>query len=661
MQGAASIARQQRPTRKSVVNWREAERLIWAPPEELSTSQWAEKYRVLTAPSEEKGPLRLIRTPYLAPIMDAFDDPDIEEVIFCKPAQIAGTEAMISVIGRNSHDGDCPIMLILADEDTSRYMCDKRIRPMFRNSEELARLIIEEKFNLDEITLSNGSYIAMAWASSVAKLASRPIKIVLFDEIDKPGYYVTTKEASPLSLGVDRTESYYNRKIGKLSTPTIETGNIWKELNSCDVIYDWHVPCPFCGQYQPLRWNRKYATGLKDGLYRADDGTMHEVGHVVWDGGRDATSEQIQAAGYRCGECGEIWNTIQKNQAVERGKMIPRTEIVGTPKKVGFHINRIYSLLGKSGDIPKLVSEWISVQGDPGKLQGFINSTLAEPWRQIIVTTTETKILKAKCELPPQTVPQDAVALTCGIDHQKYGFWFVVRAWARDYTSWLIHYGSLATWDDVEELVFEKYYPVQDMEIRIPIWRAAVDTGGGEGKDGVSMTEEAYWWIRHNGMGRGCRVWGTKGASRELAGKLSIGKPLDRTPSGKPIPGGLKIISLDTNKLKNTFHYRLNQAIEKLPHAAYLHAETGKDYAMQILAEEKQRGPKGFEEWVQLKDDNHLLDCEVMCSACADPEWEGGGVNLLRPLVDRVRSSGGNASPSKGPVTSTARSKWLQR
>jgi hypothetical protein len=37
--------------------------------------------------------------------------------------------------------------------------------------------------------------------------------------------------------------------------------------------------------------------------------------------------------------------------------------------------------------------------------------------------------------------------------------------------------------------------------------RAGIDTGGGDRDEGMSMTEEAYAWLRRNGVGRGCRVW----------------------------------------------------------------------------------------------------------------------------------------------------------
>lgn len=609
-----------------------AEMAIWKPAEQLSVSEWAERYRVLSEPAEEKGPLRMRRTPYLGPIMDRVLDPETETIVLCKSAQIAGTEGMLSVMGYFAHQAPCSIMLVLADEDTAKYMSRERIQKMFRAAPELSKLIVEDTFNIDEISLLNGAYIALGWASSVQKLASRPIKILICDEIDKKGYYIASNESSPISLAVQRTETFYSRKILLLSSPTLETGNIYKQLQSCDIIYDWHVPCPACGIHQPLRWSREFCYGFEGGLFRGENGFMYTLGQVVWEGGRKATAEQIAAAGYECGECGAVWSTQEKNLAVEHGRMVPRIEPTGGEKKVGYHINRLYSLLGRSGDIPKLVSDWIGSVDDPKERQGFINSALAEPWRQIVVQSSESGILAAKCDLPAQHVPAGAIALTAFVDCQKSMFWFAVRAWARDFSSWLVHYGTLGTWEEVENLLFSSCYPVVGADsLSMGIWRAAIDTGGGAREDGPSMTEEAYMWVRNNGIGRGCRVWGTRGSSHPLAGKVHIGKPLDKTPAGVVFPPGrqLQIVHLDTSKLKDAFTYRLDLARQNMPMGAYLHADTDHVYVSHIKAEEKRLDRRGLLEWVQVSKRNDLLDCECGNLALADPEWPGGGVNTL--------------------------------
>jgi phage terminase large subunit GpA-like protein len=616
------------------IDWNKIELPMITPASRKSISEWAEKKRVLSDSSEEKGPLRLIRTPYLKPILNCFQDPYVHTVVFEKPAQIAGTECFITILGYYSDEEPCPMMFVLADESTSIYMARERVKKMFQNSPELEHHYETGKFSKDEVILQNGAYIAMAWASSVAKLASRPMKILILDEVDKPGYYLTTKEASPISLAIERTITFNNPKIAILSTPTIETGNITKELESCEVIYDWHVPCPRCGVFQPLRFSGEYSRGFKDGMFRSANGQMLPLGRVVWDGGKEATDRQIAKAGYECGVCNYVWDTAEKNTAVEAGKMVSRSAPVAKPQKIGFHVNRLYSLLGKSGDLSRIVRDFIGCLGDPKKLQGFVNSTLAEPWKILIIKTSEDELLKTRVDLEPQVVPADTVAITAGIDPQKTGFWYVVRAWAKDYTSWLIHYGFLLSWGDVEQLLFNTRYPVMGSDRKMPIWRCGVDTGGGQFDDDPSMTEAAYWWIRANGQGRGCRVYACKGSARPLAGKIGLGKKLDKTPSGVPLPGSLQLVLIDTSDMKDVIHYRIGNALTGDPQPAYLHRDTDRDYARQILAEEKQVDEKGMQVWVQIRPDNHFFDCEVLAHSAADPEFMGGGVNIVARAID---------------------------
>jgi len=119
-----------------------------------------------------------------------------------------------------------------------------------------------------------------------------------------------------------------------------------------------------------------------------------------------------------------------------------------------------------------------------------------------------------------------------------------------------------------------------------------------------------------------------------------MAKFLDKIPSGKSLPGGLQIITLDTDKIKDMVHYRLAQAADRGTYASYLHSGVSKDYANQILAEEKQRTNKGVETWVQIRADNHYLDCEGLCQIVVDPEWPGGGLNLVRSSTAAIAASG---------------------
>ena len=604
------------------------------PPDRIKVSEWAERRRVLTN-AAARGPYRCEMVPFLVPVMDVATDPNVETMVFCKSAQIGGTDAILNILGYFLDQDPSSIMFVCSDEDTAiEEMSRQRVQPMFQDSSDLKHLIDKDRWTKRELIFINGARLTFGWASSVARLASRPYRIVAFDEIDKDGYRRTSNEADAISLGRERTNTFANRLILLLSTPTLEEGRIWQELENCEIVYDWHVPCPHCGQLQLLRWDLKNQSGCVEGKYRSIDGTYQPVGNVVWEGGRDATRDQIKKAGYKCGSCEKVWSTVEKNQAVQNGQIVPRSEPTGDEIKVGFHVNRLYSLF-PGGRLENLVSDWLFAvnSGDWKQIQGFINSSLAEPWKQVTVNVELSHILGARTDVPKRTVPKEAIALTCGIDNQQIGFWYVIRAWDQFFTSWLIDYGFVIAWEDVEQILFENVYPDEDGSER-RIWRAGIDTGGGAQEGGLTMTEETYWWLRQNGIGRGCRVWGTKGSSTPLPGKLRAGKPLDKTPSGKPIPGGLQLVSLNTGALKDTYHYRLNNALtgEDLPQSAYLHAETGEDYARQIRAEEKQKDRQGREMWVHVRGDNHLFDCEVICHALVDPEWPGGGLNLYRAM-----------------------------
>lgn len=587
----------------------EREKAIWRPPEEISLADWAEKYHELNLlSSATAGRFILVLVPYLRPIFDALDDPHIETVVVQKASQVAGTEAAICFLGKIASNDPGPAMFCFADEDTAIEVCERRIQPMFRRT-----LFGEESFNKkigqNQIILPNGFSLTMAWASSIAKTASRPIRYLILDEITKPGYSLIGQEGSPIERIIQRTATFRNRKILLLSTPTTEGDAIDKQMMACDVVYEWCVPCPACGKFQPLRYSPQKVKM---------NGVEIESGCIVWPEDLSDDKERVKQARYRCAFCKKLWTTVEKNLATQHGKAIPRDIEPTNIKRKGFFIPRICTLF-PSGDFEALAADFLSCKDDPLKLQIFINNALGEHWKDKVQGVITPEVLEAKLpELKPHSIPEEAVVLTAGIDVQYRAFFYVVRAWAQDYTSWLIDYGTMPDWEHLERLLFGNIY-------QMPIGRALIDIGGSyrEGSEETS-TEEVYHWLYENGRGRGCPVWGCKGASRPLAGRVRLGSIIERTPSGKRIPGGLQLVIIDTDKMKDQYWYRIARARKRQSRGAYLHCDVGDDYAMQVLAEEKRRNRKGIEEWVRIRPDNHYLDAEIYCHACVEPELFGG-------------------------------------
>ncbi|HEA67040.1 MAG TPA: terminase, partial [Desulfobacterales bacterium] len=531
--------------------------------------------------SAEKGPMRMRRTPYFIHPIDTLAEPETEEIVIVKPAQIGGTENIFNIIGYYAHQEPCPILLVMADEKTTGHMAKERLQPMFESIPDMAELI-GTPWNREEMKLLNGSFVATAWASSVAALAAREYRVVILDEVDKPGYYIASKEAAPISRARERSETFFSRKHALLSTPTHETGNIWQEFLRCLRTYYFHVPCPSCRVYQPLIWSYEYAAGFRNEEYVDHKGKTRHLGQVVWGGGREASHSQVMEAGYECGTCKKVWTMIKKNHAVEKGKMVVRKD--GRPRKIGYHLNRLYSLLGQSGNIAKMLDDFLTclLSGDPKLLQGFVNSSLAEPWKTYTVERSENAILELRDERPRGLVPSGGVVscMTGAADTQKDGFWYEVRAWGfgMDLESWQVRERYVTTFDALEKVFFQDEY--LDIDGKKYVVRMVGIDAMGSAKGGYT-TSQVYDWARRN-QGR---VIPIKGEQRRDMTQAQAWSRIDSYPgTNKPIPGGMQLLRVNTKYYKDVLANKLG--IDKAdPGAWHMHSECEIDWARQMTVE----------------------------------------------------------------------------
>ena len=627
-----------------------SERKIAAKSKRIFPSEFAEQ-KIVVPMSSVPGRWRNKTAPYLAGIMDASFFSSVRKVAVCAAQQTGKSEMANVCMAYGQYYAPGPGMYVYPDELTAKDNSKDRILQIFKKSPGLRRLLTgyTDDEGMKRINLVSAP-IYFAWATSPSKTANKPIKYMVMDEMDMYPTTIDKRRGAPHKEAEARTRTFSRtRKIWYISSPTTEEGVIWKLYQEAQARFHYWIPCPECGTYQKTSFKQIKWPDLKKNKLTPID---IEAKALAW---------------YECKECGAKWNDTQKNKAVQNGEW--REEETEKPLFtylraerpifIAFHIPAI---LSQFVAISEIASQFLQAKDDPIKLRTFMNMFLAEPWKHIVKQTKKHDLLKATGPYKTQIVPPDTVALTAGIDCQKYGFWFAVRAWLQNFTSYLVHYGQLSTWDEVEKLLFDTYYPVDGMGEMLGIARAGIDTGGGTQYDSdISITEEAYNWIRSHRIGpNGCRVWGTKGASQSLSGKIRVGKPLDRTPSGKPIPGGLQIIQLDTEKFKDLFVWRLEQAMERKSMAAYLPKDVSSEYLDHITAEEKRPDSKERIRWVRVRKNNHLFDCEVIAAATADPEWPIGGINLLKKPIGLKSEFVPPTTQTKKPKTTkpTIRRLW---
>jgi terminase, large subunit len=589
---------------------------------EYDLLKWVEAHRTLDRRSSaETGLKRVSRTPYLVPLYQWFVQDTVKEIIIQKPAQIGITDWVVDCILWIAVNDPSPTALFLADQETARKIMRFRLDPAFR-----ALGLVKKKqaknsqqdISKFEIQLPNGFYLAVAWGSSISQTASMSFKRVFCDEVNKPGYAVIKDEGDTLDRIRERMETFGDSKFVLLSTPTTDAGKITTEFNAADVLYDYCVPCPACGVFSPMKF----------------DG-------VKWEGGAAATREQIEAsARYHCPACGVEMTDEDRQIAVSQGQAIAREPKNG--EKIGYQLHRLNSLF-KGGNLARMAYNFTRSQDDPQKLQNIINSTFGEPWiPRVSVSADDASkmILACRSATPKLAVPPDTICLVAGVDMQMQGFWYIIRAICADGSSALVDYGYLLDWPDLEEIIFHR--PIGGKNV----WRMLIDTGGSKTAEAyISRTEEAYLWIRAN-SGRGVQLFACKGSSKTMATKLSVGQPIEKTPSGKPLRGGIRIIQVNTQAIKDALWWKVERTNEspEMPGNWWVCADVEQQYISQFTAEEKRRDRSGLVEWVQVKKDNHLLDCEVYAYAAADPELFGGVRGLSRQIAI-VKAQQARANP----------------
>lgn len=180
------------------------------PPEDITVSEWADKYRVLDAKtSAMPGPWRTEHTPYLKGIMDEFNNYETEEIVYVKPTQVGGTECLQNMVGYIVQQDPAPTMIVYPTDTLAKSISENRLQPMFKAAPEL-RKRFDENSQLQELQF-DGMYLTLAGSNSPSSLASKAIRFLFLDEVDKyPG--ASKKEADPVSLARERSRTHSRAK-----------------------------------------------------------------------------------------------------------------------------------------------------------------------------------------------------------------------------------------------------------------------------------------------------------------------------------------------------------------------------------------------------------------------------------------------------------------
>lgn len=550
--------------------------IAFKPPEKITVSEWADKYRVLDEKSSAApGKWNTERTPYLRRIMNEFCNPEIEEIDFCAGSQIGKTEAEYNMMCFAIDQDPGPVLVVYPTDKLAKFASENRLQPMFRLSPATRDKYDERASDLLELQFTN-NYIALIGANSPSNLATRPVRYVFFDEIDKYPKW-SGEEANPISLAEERQKTFYNKKTVKVSTPTTKRGNIWQSYISADLKLKYHVPCPHCGHEQEFRFKQ-----------------------IKWPKEMDQPALIRYAAWYECENCHERIDDRYKMEMLRSGDWKPENIPFGRVKSVGFHLNSIYSPWLTFGDV---AAKFVSVKDAPEDLMNFINSWLAEPWEDKAVSMKSDIVLAHATENEETYVPEEAMILTMGVDVQKGYFVWTVRAWGERLTSWNIAHGRADNWEDIEDILYRQWMCKTTGEI-FNIAKAGIDSG--------YETDDVYAFCTYH---QGIAV-PTKGSSNPLRARYQI------SMIDKGVAAGLQLYIFDPVQYKDFIAGRLAKPVGIGSWMVY--AGCDREYADQICAEQqiitKNKKGQEFRTWEKVASHaaNHYLDAEVNAALAGD-------------------------------------------
>lgn len=554
---------------------------VLRPPENLTVSQWAERFRILDGASNLKGRWSNDITPYLKGIMDTLNDTDIRRIFFCKASQIGGTEALINMLCYIIHRSPAPAMIVYPNDDLAKDISNDKLKPAFRLIPDIRKIFYENSSK--ELRLKFKTMVLyLRGAGSPSKLASKEIKYLFFDEIDKMGG-ASQKEASPYNLALERTKTYRpQEKVYACSTPTLKTNYIWDLHENADEVRHYFVKCPHCGEWIELVFKQ-----------------------IIFDDNEErvmSSYERAQTAVYVCQECGCQISDADKPRMLREGEWrAVKKRGTGRPRSVGFWISALYSVFLKWSDIAE---EFLNSKNDPEKMQNFVNSWLAETWEDTQLKTTEELVMERRTELDEFIVPQWARILTAGVDVQETSLYYTIRAYGEHTTSQNIAHGQVLSFAEIEQ-VMDSEFKTEDGRTMV-VNLALIDSG--------FQADNTYdFCIDHADWARPC-----KGAGNPMADRYKISK-VDKLDSRAY---GMELVWVDGDKYKDSIASRMRRKNGRGSWMVY--KDCDEEYARQVTAEHKvfvkAANGKRVLRWT-LKHShaaNHYLDCEVYSMAAAE-------------------------------------------
>ena len=640
--------------------WSPTEREEWSPEEKLTVSEHAVKYRKLPPRSAFGSEYKIELTPFAKEPQDDFTDPRVKWIVMLFGVQICKTTSEENMLSYAIDMTPADAGIIVPREEDIKPAANK-IRNMINDSPRLARHKLSSPralqghiFELDRMNIN------FLISGSEASLSEKSIPYLFFREPNKfPPF--TGREANPLDNAEKRATTFWYSKFVVSSTPKFKKSYADSYYARSNQNKLW-LPCPHCGEFSKWRFEQlRIPKGLRDPdeiikeknvwyeceicKYRIEEYLKTKiVSQYKW-----APLNQIvkpdRSLVYKCEKCGKEYpvQTVEE-QKLKKCEKCETKIIIKTKRISGYQGSSLVSPMpGVSW--PEIMAKWFTVNTEEGRASGglmdFANSIMGESWEPEGKQLEASEIRKLTGMFSRQTVPADCIMLVAAADYHKSPSRGIVRidyevsGFATGMKNYVIDTGSVPSWEEYDERVFNSPFPWSDgtpNETK-PWLRVCCSF-----EDSGYLPEDVYTHCR--------RIAGLKGAGLAIPAKGLDGpelKPLrfsdletatERRQRHKHLKSwykGMQLMLVDTHYFKNMVSNWAEPSFEedpldkdkmkmKAPPLMQTYIEIPSYWATEFTNEKlvpKVDKPAGVWNPVYPGAPTHALDLRVLCAAAA--------------------------------------------
>jgi phage terminase large subunit GpA-like protein len=501
------------------------------PRKPMTVSQWSDRNRILSSKeSPRPGQWRTSTNPPLREPMDAMSKGSkVREEVVILPIQFGKTNLELNKIGYTIDHDPAPTGVFLPDDLTREAWTLQKFNPLIDETPAIQRamttMATRNTANQRSFKDFAGGQIYIEHGKTATRLSLKSLKYLLVDELDKFAAALQGGE-DPLELIRGRVSAFQtNSFIAYVGTPGL------KGLSRLEPLYEasdqrlYHIPCPHCGHEQPLEWR-----GLQ------------------W-------SPDRRSCWYVCRESGCVIEESDKTEMIARGRWVPMKP---GAKIRGYRLNCLYYPLGLGPRWLDLVGMWLDAQGDPAKLQVFVQERLAEAWEDPKMRIVRNSVIRERAEnYRLREAPMPVCEITAGVDTQDNRLEVQIVGWGENRRSWTLDYAVLPgdpenddVWTLLTDLINRPIQHACGKMLRVKA--TAIDMGG-------HRTEAVKNYVRKNLIFRPMAIFGATSNNAPALGRFKLE---DVTFGGRTDKQSVRIFPVGTIAIKDLLYGRLGSDAE---------------------------------------------------------------------------------------------------